>query len=174
MKLFKILTGTTLALVLGAGMLAAQGTGHRMDGPKDAGKKAQMQKRPESETPEMKAQRHKATEYRIEMLNLMVKYGKMEKARADFMIKKINNDKAFKDANPEWVKYGRPAMMALACKKGPGAAMKGCPMMGGKGVPGADRRQGPNHQGRPALKHDMRPGSAPDSAADASCEEFED
>ena len=160
MRLFKTMMSAVLALAVGSTMLAAQGTGERMAHPKDGDKKQTMQKRPDSETPEMKMKRHKATEFRVEMINLMVKYGKIEKARGDFIIREIANEKAFKDANPEWVKYGRGPMMGRQGAMHPG--MKCCPMMGGKDRPGMKNKQGKDMKGRPGMKHDMRPGSAPD------------
>jgi len=140
MKRIQIVALALMATVLGTGLLAAEPARRG-----DQGDRKRIE-RPQTETPEMKAQRHKRHEFRVEMLNLMVKHGKIEKARAEFMIKKMNNEKAFKDANPEWVKYQR---------RHPG--MKhGKP--GKKGCPGMDRRPGDRrgmHEGRPGM--DRRP-----------------
>jgi len=154
MKMTRTVGTALMAMILGSGMLAAQ--------PARRGEPGEAKKieRPQSETPEMKAKRHKMHEFRVEMLNLMVKHGKIDKARAEFMIKKMNNEKAFKDANPEWVKYQRrhPAM-----KHGkPGK--KGCPgMMMHK--PGA---RGGKHEGtRPGMQRGQAPrGPAMDDCGD--------
>ena len=92
MKTLRIILLATLALFFGAMFLTAADT---------------RAARPDRETEAMKASRHKATEASIEKIGQSVKNGKMKQARADFLILWINNVRAFKDANPEWVKYGR-------------------------------------------------------------------
>jgi len=96
---------TTLAL---AGLLAISG----MAIARPAGDRGERKTRPvvERETDEMKVIRHKAYDLRVERLKLAVKDGKIDQARADFILKRMGNEKAFKDANPEWTKYDRRGM----------------------------------------------------------------
>lgn len=102
MKLKRTLALAAMGVFLGVGMLAAQPVMK-----KDAKPDCTKIERPQRETDEMKSLRHKQYEFRVDMLNLMVKHNRMDKARAEFMLKKMKNTKAFKDANPEWVKYQR-------------------------------------------------------------------
>ena len=96
---------TTLAL---AGLLAISG----MAIARPAGDKGERKSRPvvERETDEMKVIRHKAHDLRVDRIKLAVKNGKIDQARADFILKRMANQKAFKDANPEWTKFDRRGM----------------------------------------------------------------
>jgi hypothetical protein len=86
----------------------------------------------ERETPEMKVVRHKFYEARIEALKLAVKNGKVEQARADFMLKRMANQQAFKDANPEWTKYDRRGHGMKAGKRGGRGNCDGAGRRGGR------------------------------------------
>ena len=97
---------TTAAAVLVAGFAVAAGA-------QDA-KKAN---RPEKETKELKELRLKSEQLKIDRINYAVKEGRVDKDRAAFMIKQIRYMSAFKNDNPDWVKFSRFG-------KG------GCPMMG--------------------------------------------
>ena len=104
MNISRILCIAVSTLVLGSGALFAQ-TAPRTEDGKEKKPRAERPERPERETAEMKEARAKEFQFRVEMLNLMAKNGKMEKAHADYLISRLRNEKAFKDANPEWVKY---------------------------------------------------------------------
>jgi len=100
MKTNKMLSIAVGLVVLGSGALFAQ------PAPKAGPGQEKKIERPERETAEMKEARAKDYQFRVDMINLMVKNGKMEKARGDYALKLLAAEKAFKDANPEWVKYG--------------------------------------------------------------------
>jgi hypothetical protein len=111
MKISRILSIAAGTLVLGSGALFAQAA-------PGAGKEARGApgekriERPERETAEMREKRARNHQFRVDMINLMVRNGKMEKAHGDYLINRLRNEKAFKDANPEWVKYDRMARFA--------------------------------------------------------------
>jgi len=75
---------------------------------KEAFKKDRAEKanRPKPTAAEIKVNYEKFYQARVEKINQSVADGKIEKARADFILKWMANDKAFKDANPEWADYG--------------------------------------------------------------------
>ncbi|MDR2735214.1 MAG: hypothetical protein LBC99_11400 [Spirochaetota bacterium] len=75
---------------------------------KEAFKKAGAEKvdRPKPTSAEIKAKHEGFYQKHVERINKSVADGKMEKAHADFILKWMANDKAFKDANPEWAEYG--------------------------------------------------------------------
>ena len=87
--------------------------GKKKDGKKFEGKKRDGEKkdrakidRPKKDSAELKANWEKNYQLRIDRINQKAAEGKIEKARADFLLKWMANDKAFKDANPEWAEYG--------------------------------------------------------------------
>jgi len=96
------------SLVLGSGALFAQPAPGAAAGNKAESNKDRKERplRPERETPEMKEARVKAYQSRVDAIKLLVKEGKMEKERGEYLLKFLAVEKAFKDANPEWVKYG--------------------------------------------------------------------
>jgi len=133
MKTNKILSIAVGLVVLGSGALFAQPT------PKAAPGQEKKIERPERETAEMKEARAKDYQFRVDMINLMVKNGKMEKAHGDYTLKLLAAEKAFKDANPEWVKYGfhfgQPGQMQPGQKPGVSGHFPG-PTPGRQGQPG--------------------------------------
>lgn len=103
---------------------------------------------PTKEPAGMKTLRHKAENLRIEVLNLLVKQGKLDKATADYRIARIKDRSKFKDSNPEWVKFRRPMMCKgkrgrrgnrRGMKQGRMGRRGGCMMMKGR----RGRRRGP-------------------------------
>jgi len=86
----------------------------------------------DKETPEMKTIRHKQADLRADMIRLAAKDGKMEQAKADFLLKKIASEQVFRDANPEWTKYDRFGM-----RGGPGGRHDGRRGPDGRGPDGA-------------------------------------
>lgn len=62
----------------------------------------------QKESADMIALRHKTENLRIEILQYMIKHGKIDKTKAEYRIAKIKNNSTFKDTNPEWVKFRRP------------------------------------------------------------------
>ncbi|MDR2734406.1 MAG: hypothetical protein LBC99_07180 [Spirochaetota bacterium] len=97
MRTNTILSIATGLVVFGSGALFAQ------PAPKADPK---QEKKVERETAEMKEARTRDYQFQVDMINLMIKNGKMEKAHGDYILKRLAAEKAFKDANPEWVKYG--------------------------------------------------------------------
>jgi hypothetical protein len=81
--------------------------GKKWEGKKDGVKKDRANKadRPKLTPAEKKAKYEKFYQKGIEKINQRVKDGKMDTDRAAFMLKWIANDKAFKDANPDWADY---------------------------------------------------------------------
>jgi hypothetical protein len=73
---------------------------------KDSGSSRQAKfVRVDRETPEMQAKRAEFYKRGEERIAQAVASGKMEQPRADYLLKWMASDKAFKDANPEWTKY---------------------------------------------------------------------
>ena len=102
MKTQKIVGLWIAALVLVSGLVFVQCS----DGTDVSRQQARMKfERVDRETPEMIAKRAEFYQKGLERLNKAVAEGKMEQARADYLTKWMANDKAFKDANPEWTKY---------------------------------------------------------------------
>jgi hypothetical protein len=77
--------------------------GKKRDGVKKDGAKIE---RPKKSGAELKASWEKKHQERVDRINQKASEGKMEKAHADFLLKFMANDKAFKDANPEWTEHG--------------------------------------------------------------------
>jgi len=107
----------TKYLIPQKGFEGKNGDGKKFDGKKDrkdweakkeAFKKDRADKadRPKPTSAEMKANHEKFYQVRVERINQNVADGKIDKAHADFILKWMANDKAFKDANPEWAEYG--------------------------------------------------------------------
>jgi len=96
---------TSLAIAVAVSSLAFVQCG---DGTTAEGRQARAHKkfeRVDRETPEMKAKRAEFSERGIAKINQAVQEGKLEQTKADFILKRIAHDNAFKDANPEWTKY---------------------------------------------------------------------
>lgn len=62
----------------------------------------------EKENDEMKAARGKRVENTITRLKESVAGGRITKEYVDFLVKRLQFDKAFRDSHPEWVKFRRP------------------------------------------------------------------
>jgi hypothetical protein len=71
------------------------------------GKLADWRKNLTAETVEMKKLRHQARDLHIARIQFAVKQGFLAADQADYMLKKLRSMSAFKDQNPDWVKYGR-------------------------------------------------------------------
>jgi outer membrane murein-binding lipoprotein Lpp len=108
----KIVSTTIAAAVLASGLVFVQCGDSAADESRQA-VKAKFE-RVDRETPEMAAKRAQFYQHGIDRLNQAVQSGKLEQAQADFILKQMAHDKAFKDANPEWTKY----FFNFAAKKG--------------------------------------------------------
>lgn len=117
-----------------------EGMRHKKDG--DKKEKAGDRKRPDKESDAMKALRHKGQDLKVERLNLMVKEGFMQTDRLSFALRALAAVRAFQDANPDWVKYGRQFMGLL----GQGGHRMGPGMMHKKGN-GMHKKGGPDGKG---------------------------
>jgi len=157
MNISRILGIAVSTLILGSGALFAQTAPKAEDG-KEKKPRVERPERPERETAAMKEARAKDFQFRVEMLNLMVKNGKMEKAHADYLISRMRNEKAFKDANPEWVKYEfRPMPAHFA----PGPQGFGHGQMQGPRMAPGHRMAPPHMKSGPGQKKENAPKPQP-------------
>ena len=80
--------------------------GKKFEGKKDGKFEGKKFDHPKMDSAEMKANWEKKYQAGVERINQKAAEGAIEKAHADFLLKWMANDKAFKDANPEWTEYG--------------------------------------------------------------------
>ena len=75
----------------------------KFEGKKFDGKKFEA---PKMDSAELKANWEAMYQRHVDRISQKAGEGKMEQDRADFLLKWMAHDKAFKDANPEWSEFG--------------------------------------------------------------------